>query len=442
MDLTLYAVNAVLVEGRSVREVAAATGRSKSLVHRHVVVFRAGGQAALAPAKRGPKVALNQTPVSPEDAIVSLRKHLGELGLDAGASTIAYHLLANGMTPPARATIHRILVRRGFVTPQPQKRPRSSWQRFEAQPPNECWQSDMTHWQLDDDVHCEIINFIDDYSRAVLAPSPSPPPPPPTSCASSSTQPPPTAYPKACSATTAPSTPPRVPRRSHQPRDRTRRARHHLQTRQALPPPNPRQDRALPPHPQDLPPSTATRPAPHRTPNPTRPLRAALQRRTTPPSTRLPTHARLANPRQRRPNHRRPTDPRQHQSPPRQSRHHRLCHPPPPLTPSPHRDRQNSPRSTSTHPRLRPRHPSHRRRRRTTPTPHPRPNPRLPSPLEGYRLRVRLSQKLRDRTRAPSAGLEPAHTAPGAFALEAFAPWHIHGTEHRQTGVCSGQHRG
>jgi len=47
MDLALYAVNAVLVEGRSVRDVAAATGRSKSWVHRHVVLFRAGGAAAL-----------------------------------------------------------------------------------------------------------------------------------------------------------------------------------------------------------------------------------------------------------------------------------------------------------------------------------------------------------------------------------------------------------
>ena len=169
MDLALYAVNAVLVEGRSVRDVAAATGRSKSWVHRHVMLFRAGGQAALAPAKRGPKVAPNQTPPATEDAIVSLRKHLGELGLDAGASTIAYHLRTNGLTPPARATIHRILVRRGFVTAQPQKRPRSSWQRFEAQLPNQCWQSDMTHWQLDHGVHCEIINYIDDYSRAVLA---------------------------------------------------------------------------------------------------------------------------------------------------------------------------------------------------------------------------------------------------------------------------------
>ena len=169
MDLALYAVNAVLTEGRSVRDVAAATGRSKSWVHRHVMLFRAGGATALAPAKRGPKTAPNQTVPAVEDTIVGLRKHLTELGLDAGASTIAYHLNAQGLTPPARATIHRILVRRGFVTPQPQKRPRSSWQRFEASLPNECWQSDMTHWHLDDGVHCEIINIIDDYSRAVLA---------------------------------------------------------------------------------------------------------------------------------------------------------------------------------------------------------------------------------------------------------------------------------
>ncbi len=35
-----------------------------------------------------------------------------------------------------------------FVTPQPHKRPRSSWIRFEAQLPNERWQSDVTHWRM------------------------------------------------------------------------------------------------------------------------------------------------------------------------------------------------------------------------------------------------------------------------------------------------------
>jgi transposase InsO family protein len=169
MDLALYAVQAVLVEGRSLRQVAAATGRSKSWVHREVERFRAGGEAALAPGKRGPKTAPNQTPPEIEDAVVALRKELTELGLDAGASTIAYHLRRVGLAVPARATIHRILVRRGFVVAQPQKRPRSAWERFEATLPNECWQTDMTHWQLATERHVEIVNFIDDHTRAVMA---------------------------------------------------------------------------------------------------------------------------------------------------------------------------------------------------------------------------------------------------------------------------------
>ena len=49
MDLAKYCVNAVLVEGRSVRAVAAATGRSKSWVHRHVALYRVGGDEALTP---------------------------------------------------------------------------------------------------------------------------------------------------------------------------------------------------------------------------------------------------------------------------------------------------------------------------------------------------------------------------------------------------------
>ena len=169
MDLARYCVNAVLVEGRSVRAVAAATGRSKSWVQRHVALYRTGGDEALTPQKRGPRVPANLTSAAVEDDVVSWRKRLGENGLDAGARTIHWHMIENGATPPAMSTIHRVLRRRGFVTPQPQKRPRSSWTRFESSLPNETWQSDMTHWQLEDGQPVEIINYIDDYSRAVLA---------------------------------------------------------------------------------------------------------------------------------------------------------------------------------------------------------------------------------------------------------------------------------
>ncbi len=168
MDLAQYAVTAVTVEGRSVRAVAASTGRSKSWVQRHVALYREGGDAALVPRKRGPVTALNRTASDVEDAIVAMRKELDDQGHYAGARTIHYHLAEAG-EPPSLSTIHRVLVRRGFVTPQPQKRPRVTWTRFESDLPNETWQSDMTHWHVADDEPVEIINFIDDYSRAVLS---------------------------------------------------------------------------------------------------------------------------------------------------------------------------------------------------------------------------------------------------------------------------------
>ncbi|MDP8961074.1 MAG: hypothetical protein M3N32_05595 [Actinomycetota bacterium] len=78
-------------------------------------------------------------PAALEDEIVALRKSLAEEGLDAGAHTIHYHLTRRGhATVPSVATIWRVLSRRGFVVPQPQKRPRSSWKRFYAELPNEC----------------------------------------------------------------------------------------------------------------------------------------------------------------------------------------------------------------------------------------------------------------------------------------------------------------
>lgn len=148
---------------------AAAHGVSKSLVAKLVARFRAGGYEAIKPRSRAPNRVANKTPVELEDAIVTERKHLQELGVDAGAATIHYHLSKRGIAVPAVSTIWRILCRRGFVAPQPHKRPRSSWKRFEATLPNECWQSDVTHWQLGDGTWVEICNVIDDYSRVLIA---------------------------------------------------------------------------------------------------------------------------------------------------------------------------------------------------------------------------------------------------------------------------------
>jgi transposase InsO family protein len=103
-----------------------------------------------------------------EDEIVTLRKFLDEEGLDAGPVTIGYHLMRKHGKAPSRSSIHRILCRRGFVTPQPHKRPKSSWCRFESKLPNETWQGDVTHWALADGTGVEILDIVDDYSRMVV----------------------------------------------------------------------------------------------------------------------------------------------------------------------------------------------------------------------------------------------------------------------------------
>jgi hypothetical protein len=79
------------------------------------------------------------------ERIIELRTKLSEAGLDAGPDTIGWHLSHHGGVKVSSATISRYLTKAGLVTPAPEKRPRSSYIRFEADQPNECWQSDSTH---------------------------------------------------------------------------------------------------------------------------------------------------------------------------------------------------------------------------------------------------------------------------------------------------------
>ena len=103
-----------------------------------------------------------------EDAIVALRKELDGLGVDNGPATIQWHLGRRGMRcVPSVATIWRVLVRRGFVVPEPRKRPKSSYRRFEASAPNELWQTDCIDWAVATGP-VKILSFLDDHSRVAL----------------------------------------------------------------------------------------------------------------------------------------------------------------------------------------------------------------------------------------------------------------------------------
>ena len=91
----------------------------------------------------------NLTSAVLKDRIVAWRKRLAEDGLDAGARTIAWHMNQRGRPECPRSRPSTGYLRAvASLTPQPQKRPRSSWIRFESDLPIETWQSDMTHWHL------------------------------------------------------------------------------------------------------------------------------------------------------------------------------------------------------------------------------------------------------------------------------------------------------
>lgn len=162
-------VTAVLVEGRSKSEVARDYRVSRRWVITLVQRYLAEGEAGLAPRSRRPRSSPTRTSTAIEDEIVAIRKDLDKHGHEAGAATIAAHLaLRHRGHSPAVSTIWRILSARGFVTPQPHKRPKSSYVSFAAEQPNERWQADITHWPLADGSDIEILHILDDHSRLCL----------------------------------------------------------------------------------------------------------------------------------------------------------------------------------------------------------------------------------------------------------------------------------
>jgi transposase InsO family protein len=152
----------------SVTGAARAYGLSRQHIYRLLKRYREGGLEAVEPRSRRP--ASNPHAVSDEviATVVHLREQLTADGLDAGPISLQSHLHKAGLAVPSTSTIRRILDHHGLITPQPRKRPRSSYHRFAAEQPNECWQSDFTHWALADGTDAEILNWLDDHSRYLL----------------------------------------------------------------------------------------------------------------------------------------------------------------------------------------------------------------------------------------------------------------------------------
>jgi transposase InsO family protein len=162
-------VLSVVHQGLRPAEAAQRFGVSRQWVYQLLARYRDGGLDAVEGRSHRPRTNPRQTPPELAERIVALRRELSAQGLDAGPVSIAARLGVEDRHVPSTATIRRILHTAGLITPQPRKRPRASYRRFQADQPNECWQSDFTHWPLADGTDAEILNWLDDHSRLLLS---------------------------------------------------------------------------------------------------------------------------------------------------------------------------------------------------------------------------------------------------------------------------------
>jgi transposase InsO family protein len=162
-------VEAHLRGGRPVAELAASHGVHRSWIYKLIARYRVEGEAGLDARSRRPRRSPTQTSQRYLREIIALREQLAADGFDAGAQTIHAHLARRHEHVPSVSTIWRVLKANGLVTAQPHKRPRSSYVRFCAQLPNECWQTDITRWALACGSEVELVNVLDDHSRLCVA---------------------------------------------------------------------------------------------------------------------------------------------------------------------------------------------------------------------------------------------------------------------------------
>ena len=153
----------------------AVLGTTTKTFYKYLARFASEGVEGFYPRSRRPLSSPTRVGAEVEDLIVRARKELDDDGWDAGAEQIAFWIADHpeqwpaDAVVPSRATINRILERRGQIVKVPQRRPRHSSHRFEAAQPNTMWQMDGFGYALADGSTVVILQINDDCSRFDLA---------------------------------------------------------------------------------------------------------------------------------------------------------------------------------------------------------------------------------------------------------------------------------
>jgi transposase InsO family protein len=162
------AVLAVLVDGRSVIEVAQQWGVSRQSVHAWLRRYEEAGLAGLVSRSTRPGSCPHQMPGMVEAVVLEMRRaHPGW-----GPRRILYELgradpvVLGQASVPSRSAVYRCLVRAGLVVPQARRRRDEHWRRWERGEPMELWQMDTVGgFVLADGRRAKALTGIDDHSR-------------------------------------------------------------------------------------------------------------------------------------------------------------------------------------------------------------------------------------------------------------------------------------
>jgi transposase InsO family protein len=149
--------------GVAVTEVAERYGVSRQSVHAWVRRYEQGGLGGLMDRSRRPESCPHQVSAEMEAAVCELRREHPRWG----PLRLAHELGRTGVSPvPSRMSVYRVLVRHGLIEPQPRKRPRDSYVRWERDAPMALWQMDLVSGIfLADGTEAKLVTGVDDHSR-------------------------------------------------------------------------------------------------------------------------------------------------------------------------------------------------------------------------------------------------------------------------------------
>jgi transposase InsO family protein len=157
------AVLAVIKDGRTVIETAAAVGVSRQTLHAWLVKYEAGGLEGLVDGSHRPVGCPHQMPAVVEAAVLEARRRHPSWGPRRIAVEVSRAGLGMAVT---ESSVYRCLRRAGLVEPDGRRRRKRDWKRWERGRPNELWQIDVVGgFLLADGSHAKALTGIDDHSR-------------------------------------------------------------------------------------------------------------------------------------------------------------------------------------------------------------------------------------------------------------------------------------